>query len=298
MRQSAMVIINPTAGKEKAGSYEEQIKETLKEKYINVLVKHTKGEGDARRYAEEASENNFDLVVSLGGDGTVNETVNGLAAYDQPPTLGIVPLGTVNSLARALNIPINTNKAIEILNNDYYKEIDVGLVNGRYFTNALAIGRAAEAIYDVEVEEKTKIGPLAYIKAIGKEILQDEKFVVTLETDEEKWEDEVSVVIIGLLDSLGGLRSILSDVDIADGTMHVLAIKSLNVSKLLTMTPSLALGNMRKSDNATYFQTKKLNLETTGEGKPKSNVDGDEGPDLPLTVEVLTKHLKVISRKT
>ncbi|NLC66459.1 MAG: diacylglycerol kinase family lipid kinase [Clostridium sp.] len=295
MEKSAMIIINPTSGKEKAASYEARIKEELKVKYSNLVVKHTKGEGDATKFAREACEDNFDFVVSLGGDGTVNETVNGLANFENPPLLGIIPLGTVNSLARALNIPIKPEKAIEILKNDYYKKIDVGLVNGKYFTNILGVGEAAKAVYDVDIENKAKFGPLAYVIAIGKEILKDDVFPVRLEMDDEIWEGEISVIIIGLLDSLGGLKSFLTDVEIGNGTMHILAIKSLNVSKLIGVAPSLAFGRITDTENIEYFQTKKLKLSTLDKSQYKSNVDGDEGPELPLEIKVLPRHLRVIS---
>lgn len=297
MGKSAMIIINPTAGKEKAASYEDIIKEELQANDTKLVIKYTKGEGDATKFAREACEANFDLVVSLGGDGTVNETVNGLASFDKPPLLGIIPLGTVNSLARALHIPMNPEKAIELLKNEYYKKIDVGLVNGRYFTNVLGVGQAAKAVYDVDIQEKTKFGPLAYVMAVGAKILKDDVFPVKLEMDEEIWEGEVSVIIIGLIDSLGGIKAILSDIEIGDGTMHILAIKSLSVDKLIGMTPSLAFGNITDSKNVKYFQTKTLKLETLNNIKYESNIDGDEGPKLPLSIEVLTKHVRVISKE-
>jgi len=297
MDKSAMIIINPTSGKEKAASFEERIKEELKSKYPNLVVKYTKGEGDATKFAKEACEEKYDLVVSLGGDGTVNEIVNGLASFEVTPLLGIIPLGTVNSLARALNIPVKIEKAIELLTKDYHKMIDVGLVNGKYFVNILGVGQAAKAVYDVNIEEKTKFGPLAYVLAIGKEILKDDIFQVKLEMDDKIWEGEFSVIIIGLTDSLGGLKSILSNVEIGDGKMFILGIKSLNISKLIGITPSLAFGNITDSDNIEYFQTRKLKLTAINNHKYKSNIDGDEGPYLPLQISILPRHLRVISNQ-
>lgn len=297
MKKSAMIIINPTAGKENAISYDGKVKEKLKEKYSDLVLKHTEKEGDATEFAKKACEENFDLVVALGGDGTVNEVVNALASFKNPPTLGIIPLGTVNTLARALGIPVKPEKAIEFLEYDYYKKIDIGFVNGKYFTNILGVGEAAKAVYDVDIEEKTKLGPLAYITSVAKEILNDDIFKVRLEMDKETWEGEVSVIIIGLLDSLGGIKAMLSDVEISDGTMHILAIKSLNPSKLIGMTPSLAFGNIKESENVQYFQTKNLKLSDLDNNNHISNIDGDKGPELPLNVKVLGKHLKVITKE-
>jgi len=293
MDKSAMIIINPTSGKEKAASFEERIKEELKSKYPNLVVKYTKGEGDATKFAKEACEEKYDLVVSLGGDGTVNEIVNGIASFEKPPLLGIIPLGTANNLAKALNIPMKPEKAIEILNNDYHKKIDVGLVNDKYFTNILGVGKAAKAVYNVDIEEKTKFGFFAYVMAVGKEILNDEVFPVILEMDEETWKGKISVLIIGLLDNLGGLKSI-PHIERRNDTMHIFVIKSLNVSKLIGLTPSIIFGNITESENIEYFQTKKLKLAILDNSQHKSNIDGDEGPTLPLEIKILPRHLRVI----
>ena len=93
MSKKVMVIINPNAGEEKAIDYKEQLKKKLSEDYSSVEIRETRGEGDAQNWAEEASKNAFGLVVAVGGDGTVNETINGMAKVEDSPLLGIVPMG-------------------------------------------------------------------------------------------------------------------------------------------------------------------------------------------------------------
>nr|WP_300006296.1 diacylglycerol kinase family protein [Tissierella sp.] len=296
MEKTAMIIINPTAGKEEASSYEEKIQVELEDEY-KIVIKYTKGEGDATSFAKEASQDKFDLVVCLGGDGTVNETVNGLAGFKNPPLLGIIPLGTVNNLSKALNIPDNPLEAIELLKSSYHKKIDVGLANDMYWTNTLGIGPAARAVYDVNIEEKTKYGPFAYIMAVGKEILNDDVFPVTLEMDEEVWQGDIAVIIIALLDSIGGVKSLVSEVEIGDGMMHIFAIKKLNVGKLIGLAPELLFGSITQSDNIEYFQTKTLRIDTLDGEKYESNIDGDKGPELPLDIKVLQGHISVISKE-
>ena len=296
MGKSAMVIINPSSGKEEAGEYEKEIRESLKERYENVTVKHTSGEGDATKFAKKAGEEKFDLVVALGGDGTVNETVNGLASFENPPKLGIVPMGTVNDLSKALNIPGNPNKAIELLTSGREKKIDVGIANERYFTNILGIGRAAKAIHEVDSEEKSKLGAIAYGIAIGKETLKDDVFSVEIKTDDGEWEGDVSVIIIALIDSLGGLKSVLPEKVIGDGVFHVLAIKRLNISELMNMGSSLVFEDIKESDNVNYFKSKNVSIKALDEYNHGSDVDGEEGPDLPIDLKIYPHHLTVISK--
>ncbi|MDW0111221.1 diacylglycerol/lipid kinase family protein [Sporosarcina aquimarina] len=296
MKKSALVIINPSSGKEKATEYEELIRETIQDTYSEITVKHTEGEGDAIRFAKEAAENNYDFVISLGGDGTVNETVNGLAPFSNPPKLGIIPMGTVNDLARSLNIPMKHEDAIKLLDSGTETKIDIGMINNEtYFTNILGIGRAAKAIHNVDSEEKSKIGPLAYLKVIGKEIMDERLFPIKFEMEESTWKGDVSVVLISLIDSLGGVKTIVNDVDNGDGNFHIFAFKHLNLIELAKMTPSVVMGNLKESENVHYFKTRQVSITTSASETQESDIDGEQGPNLPFDLKVLPQHITIMS---
>lgn len=296
MKKSALVIINPSSGKEQATEFEEQIRETIQNTYSEITVKYTEGEGDATRFAKEAAENNYDFVVSLGGDGTVNETVNGLAPFNNPPKLGIIPMGTVNDLARSLNIPMKPIDAIKLLISGTETKIDIGMANGDiYFTNILGIGSAAKAIHEVDSAEKSTIGPIAYLKAIAKEIMDDNPFPVKFEMEEDTWEGDVSVVLISLIDSLGGIKQIVNEVEKGDGNFHIFAVKDLNLTELMKMTPSIVMGKMKDSENVQYFKTRQVNITTSAGETQESDIDGEQGPNLPLDLKVLKQHITVIA---
>lgn len=95
----AMIILNPSSGKEKATEYAEKIEETLREKYDDIDIRRTEKEGDAAAFATEACIALYDAVIAMGGDGTINEAINGVAEQAHRPALGIIPLGTVNDFA-------------------------------------------------------------------------------------------------------------------------------------------------------------------------------------------------------
>ncbi len=291
--------MNPSSGKEQATEYEEQIRETIQDTYSEIHVKYTEREGDATRFAKEAAENNYDFVVSLGGDGTVNETVNGLAPYNHPPTLGIIPMGTVNDLARSLNIPMNPINAIQLLISGTETKIDIGMINKQmYFTNIVGIGNAAKAIHQVDSAEKSKIGPLSYLKAIGKEIIEDDTFSVKFEMEKNTWEGDVSVVLVSLIDSLGGFKKIVNEVENGDGYFHIFAFKQLNLTELAKMTPTLVMGTLKDSENVQYFKTRQVNITTFAEETQESDIDGEQGPNLPLDLKVLPQHITIISNES
>ena len=299
MKKSALVIINPSSGKEQATEYEELIKETIQDTYSQITVKYTEGEGDATCFAKEAAESNYDLVVSLGGDGTVNETVNGLAPFTNPPKLGIIPMGTVNDLAHSLNVPMKPDDAIKLLVSGTETKIDIGVANDTiYFTNILGIGSAAKAIHQVDSAEKSKLGSLAYLKAIGKEVLDDQPFPIKFVMEESTWEGDVSVVLISLIDSLGGIKTIVNEVEIGDGNFHIFTFKHLNLTELAKMTPSIVMGNLKESENVHYFKTRQVNITTSADETLESDIDGEQGPNLPLDLKVLPQHITIISNKS
>ena len=122
----AMLIINPSSGQEKGLSFEQEAIDALKNRHEEVVVKYTEGENDAHRFAEEACEERYDTLVSMGGDGTINESINGLAEKEYIPDFGFVPLGTVNDFARALGIPMEEKEAIRLLENPEAKPVDIG----------------------------------------------------------------------------------------------------------------------------------------------------------------------------
>ncbi|HRF51727.1 MAG TPA: acylglycerol kinase family protein, partial [Trichococcus flocculiformis] len=106
------LIVNPSSGGEMASSYLELMETQLRNMFEEVTVKETGKQGDAMKFAYEAAKNGHEAVFCMGGDGTVNETINGLAAAGTDVSFGFVPLGTVNDLARALGIPLDPGQAI------------------------------------------------------------------------------------------------------------------------------------------------------------------------------------------
>ncbi len=295
MSKKAMVIMNPNAGQEKAMDYKKQLNEELSTNYSTVDLRETRGEGDATDWAQEAGEKDYDLVVAVGGDGTVNETINGLAVLDEPPLLAIIPMGTVNDLAQALEIPLEAEAAIPLITAGQVKEIDLGQANDHYFTNFLVIGPASQAIHDVPSEEKTKLGSLAYFIEAGKKLTEEDRFNLRISLAKEKWEGEAALVIVALIDSLGGLDSVLTDATIGDGNFLVLVIEKFTLGQLINMTPKMLAGKIKESDNVHSFKSNGLRIESLSDKKIPSDLDGEKGPDLPIEFKLFPRKIKIMS---
>lgn len=290
--QKAMLILNPSSGKEEALDHKESVLKVLKEMNYDITLKETEKEDDATRFAEQACQERYDLVVSMGGDGTLNETITGLAKQEYQPALGIVPLGTVNDFARALNISMDPEEAIQQLKTAETKRVDIGRINDRYFMNIIALGGIAEATFGVSVEQKTKLGPLAYMIEGFKTIREKEPFEADITYDGQKWEGDALLFLMALTNSVGGFEKLAPDAEVNDGHLHCFIIKDVPLYKLITIMTALLKGELEEEENVTYFKAKEVHVNADKD--LISNVDGDEGAHVPLTVEVLSRHIPIM----
>lgn len=131
----ARIIYNPTSGRELFKKHLPQVLQKLENAGYETSAHATTGEGDAIRAAKIAVERRYDIVVAAGGDGTLNEVVNGLAEQEYRPKLGVIPMGTTNDFARALQIPRDIEKAVDIIVKGDTLPVDIGRMNDRYFIN-------------------------------------------------------------------------------------------------------------------------------------------------------------------
>ena len=206
-----LLVVNPSSGGEKAPEFQEMAKEKLGQHFEEVVVKHTEKAGDASAFAKEAARNQFEAVFVMGGDGTVNEGVSGLAEEDYRPKFGFFPLGTVNDMARALNIPLDPAQAIESLDLTKTKPMDIGKINDDYFMNVVAIGTIPQAVNDTTVEDKTKLGKLAYAISALKNLAANQSYTFTVELDGVEKTIESSLLVIGSTNSIGGFEQLLPE---------------------------------------------------------------------------------------
>ena len=175
------VIFNPAARGEKAKRFRRQLDAIGSQ----CAFKATAAPGDARRLAAEAVNDGFDLIVAAGGDGTVNEVLNGISVapdgFDRA-RLGVLPLGTVNVFARELKIPLQVERAWEVVQRGREMKMDLpcvesfadGVCQKQYFVQLAGAGLDARAIELLDWRHKKKVGPLAYVIA-GLKALREKK---------------------------------------------------------------------------------------------------------------------------
>lgn len=288
--KKAMLIINPTSGGEKALDYKEKLENKAKEYFEYIETKITEKAKDATAFAEEASKENYEAVIVFGGDGTVNEVISGIAEKDYIPKLGIIPGGTGNLITKLLEISQDIDEAIDQLDFNKTNAIDIGKANKSYFGYIFSVGSLPEAIHNVEIEDKTKYGVLAYAINTIKSVIKDEVFNIKIETEKGSYEGEASQVLV-LLSNYYADKKIFEENK--DGYANILILKNASIISKLSLIPDLLKGDIVENDNIEYIKAKDITISS--DTKLESDIDGDRSDDLPVKITVLGNHIEIYS---
>lgn len=288
--KKAMLIINPTSGGEKSLDYKEKLENKAKEYFEYVETKITEKAKDATAFAEEASKENYEAVIVFGGDGTVNEVISGIAEKDYIPKLGIIPGGTGNLITKLLEISQDIDEAIDQLDFNKTNAIDIGKANKSYFGYIFSVGSLPEVIHNVEIEDKTKYGVLAYAINTIKSVIKDEVFNIKIETENGSYEGEASQVLV-LLSNYYADKKIFEENK--DGYANILILKNASIISKISLIPDLLKGDIVENDNIEYIKAKDITISS--DTKLESDIDGDQSDDLPVKITVLGNHIEIYS---
>ena len=293
-RKRARLIYNPTSGQEIIKKNIAEVLDVLEDVgYETSAYQTTPAPLSAQTEAERAAKAGFDLIVAAGGDGTINEVVNGVAPLENRPKLAFIPTGTTNDYARALKIPMGDPvAAARIIEKDQTIKMDIGQAYGKkYFINIAAAGTLTELTYSVPSEVKSRLGYLAYV-AKGAEMLPKSKLrKVHIEHDHGVFEGKVSLIFVA---SIGGFEKLAPDTVLDDGNFTLILVKTARLFDMLALMIQAINGGQHVTDvNVEYLKTSKLKLEVLDKKAPfMLNLDGEYGGDTPVELEVLHNHLE------
>ena len=295
MLTNVLMIANPGSGKGVAVEYAERLKVILEETYqANVNLLLTEAEGDAEEWSAKAYGDGFDTVICLGGDGTVREVVQGIVRNENRPYFGFVPMGTVNDLARALGYSMNADEAIEMFRQVQLTTLDVAQVNGRCFINVLAIGSVPESVMNTDSDDKNRFGFLAYVKdAVGHALNNSHYHLQITDSKGNVTELETDLLIVGLTNSVGGYENMFSFASHNDGRIHLAAVKGTGLLDVLKVAIEGGITE-EETDNLFVLSDTAIQIKSTQNEEVTTNIDGDEGPSLPIELKVIPQALQVI----
>ena len=255
-----MLIVNPEAGSGKTMKVLPQIENILRTKKVEYEFHFTQEPRHATELVKEIGSQ-FDVIVSVGGDGTINEVINGLPDFKIP--FGMIPIGTGNDFARSCSIPYNSlEEAIQILMNHDVKNIDVGEVNGRKFVNVLGMGFEGQANWNGRKIDFIK-GALRYILAIIYTLIAYKRIPMKLTLDKKVLDDDIYLVSIGNGWNVGGGLQLTPKAKLDDGLFDICYVKEISRWRVVTQFAKLSNGTITDLDEVEMYQAKHIKVEST-----------------------------------
>ncbi len=285
MKKTA-VILNPAARGERA----QRLQASLEKLTHSAVLRSTARSGDAELLARSAVKEGFETIVAAGGDGTVNEVVNGIAGTDA--ALGLLPLGTMNVFATELGLPASDlRRCWEIIQEARVRRIDLPSVNGKHFVQLAGVGFDAQVVKETSRTFKRSFGPLSYIVSAA-QIAARTPPELRIES-ENALTEEGSFVLVGNGRLYGGPFPFFKHAALDDGLLDVLVFKRLNYIEIVRYMQDVIFSSQITSPEVEYFQTKSLRVSS--EGAVPVEVDGELIGNCPVQFNIRARGLRVFA---
>ncbi|MBB6451265.1 YegS/Rv2252/BmrU family lipid kinase [Geomicrobium halophilum] len=278
--KEALLIYNGQAGLAKQNDSMNELRSILEAGGFSVTLAPTKQEGDAEEICKNC-DSSFDHIFIYGGDGTIHESINGLATLPASPTIGILPGGTCNDFARTLNIPTDPVESLHALLKGKSRSIDIPKANDRFFANFFSVGLIADASGHISEPLKEQIGRLSYFWSALKTSLQPQYYQYRITYHDQVIEGEAALILIANGNHIGSFP-LPTTHPLNDGCLNMYIVKDAGLP-LLQAWVEAGRNNIKEpenneNDNFFYAQISELQLETT----PIANIDTD-GEDAGVT---------------
>lgn len=290
------VIMNPVAGNVETETLHEAVDSLCKRQNWKYEIYETTGEEDVAAVARKASEEGANLVIAAGGDGTVAGVVNGLVGSQVP--VGVVPMGTGNGLARAMNIPLDILEALEVLAGEHeVHEVDVMKVGDQHFVLNVSAGLSSRGMMKTPAEEKQRLGILAYAKNILRDAVQTEPLVFNLTLDNHQVQVQATEVLLSngvVLEEpvLFGSREKYSD-----GCFDVNILTASSPTEFVRLAWDVLVNPEKPKENLRDLTVKeRFVLDVEGEPVPVQ-ADGEVIGETPVEVQVLPRAIRLVVPK-
>jgi diacylglycerol kinase (ATP) len=288
MKIRALYIINPASGIGRQKDMAKLIRKETDSSRLDIEIVFSEYPEHAFELSKDAA-GKYDIVVAVGGDGTVNEVGRGL--FNSSTALGILPTGSGNGLARFLQLPFKVNKSLEVINHGNIKSIDVIKINNYYSLNVAGIG--FDAYISHQFAKKKKRGPLAYMQLISKEFPRYKSDHYQIEIDGESLELDAFLISFANSSQYGNNFYIAPQARIDDGLIDVCLIKDFPKYTAPALLISLVDQSIDKSKYDKIVKARKINISHP---LPlQGHVDGEPvNLGRKVDIEIMPLALKVV----
>lgn len=289
-KKRILFIVNPISGTGKKQSFPQCIEENLDLSIFEHAIRTTEYAGHATEIAAAAAAEGFDIVAAVGGDGTVNEVARALVHTQS--ALAIVPCGSGNGLARHLQIPMDPQKAVQIINKAVIEDLDYGRINGLPFFCTCGVG--FDAIVSLKFAESGKRGPLSYMENTLREGLKYKPDTYTIEDDQGTFCHKAFLIACANASQYGNNAYIAPEASMKDGLMDVIVIEPFNTLEAPQIAFQLFNKTLSHNSHVKTFRAKKIRITREGEGA--IHCDGDPfTTGKEIEVEMIERDLKVVT---
>lgn len=288
-KKKILFIINPISGSGNRRSVYRDIRKHVSRETFDISVCHTKYAGHASELAREAVEQNFDIVAAVGGDGTINEVARALVHTNT--ALGIVPCGSGNGLARHLRIPMNTPKALQVINQANVCRLDYGKIDTNPFF--CTCGTGFDAFVSMNFAAAGKRGPKTYLENVLKGWLKYKPEIYTIEDETGTIQMRAFLIACANASQYGNNAYIAPHASMEDGLMDIIVMEPFNAFEAPIIATQLFTKQLPKNSHIKTFRAKKIIIHRSRPGI--AHCDGDpmqKGED--IIVEMVPKSFSVV----
>lgn len=282
-------IINPISGTANKKSMPSLIEKYIDKERFDVNIVFTEYAGHAQEIAKEAKDNGVDVVVAVGGDGTVNEVARALVNSDT--ALAIIPCGSGNGLARHLMLPLNVKGALGIINNCLIHDLDYGIIDGHPFFCTCGMG--FDAFISAKFAEAGKRGPVTYIENVLKEGLAYKPETYELTFDEGEATYNAFLVSCANASQYGNDAYIAPSASMSDGLLDVIIMEPFDIIEAPRISIEMFNKTLDKNSKIKTFRTKKLHIRRSQPGYIHYDGDPVEAP-AEIDVSLIAKGIRVV----
>ena len=275
-------IINPISGNQDKDEIPKMIEEEIDSKRFDMDIRMTEHKGHAAEIAKECASKGIEVVVAVGGDGTVNEVARSLTHTQT--ALGIIPCGSGNGLARHLCIPMNIRKALKIINQCQIEAFDYGIINSIPFFCTCGMG--FDAFISLKFAEAGKRGPITYVENVLKEGLKYKPETYEVEDDTGAKKYKAFLIACANASQYGNNAYIAPGATMQDGELDVIVMEPFNALDAPQVAADLFMKTLTNNSKIKTFRTKRLHITRQEPGA--IHYDGDPimtGKDIDVHIE-------------
>lgn len=275
-KEKVLLIVNPCAGKTSTRASVPEIISNFPEDKYDFTVRNTTCQGDATKIVKEEADKH-DIVVCCGGDGTLNETINGVMDLARRLPIGYIPSGSTNDLANTLGIPTKAKEATDLIKSGNLNDYDIGLFNNRYFSYVASFGAFTRASYATSQKLKNMFGHIAYYPMAVPDAFNIKKYRLRIEHDGGVLEDDFVFGSISNSTSVGGFFKLSRDgLKLNDGVFELLLCRSIGFKDVIPMLHKVRHQNY-DGKQLIFFRTTKLKVTCLQDEPLDWTLDGEYG---------------------